>query len=84
MPAQLVQEQDVKIGGCGGAIDLKSAGYDEAPILVQAINVVGIKLIFVGRFKLAKFTTSLSVTNGRNRRSALRSTGKKIIWRAAR
>lgn len=35
---------DAEIGGFGGAIDLKAAGYDEAPILVQAIDGVGTKL----------------------------------------
>ncbi|KAF2668914.1 phosphoribosylformylglycinamidine cyclo-ligase-like protein [Microthyrium microscopicum] len=35
---------DAEIGGFGGALDLKAAGYDEAPILVQAIDGVGTKL----------------------------------------
>jgi len=35
---------DAEIGGFGGAIDLKAAGYDEAPVLVQAIDGVGTKL----------------------------------------
>jgi homoserine kinase len=35
---------DAEIGGFGGALDLRAAGYDEAPILVQAIDGVGTKL----------------------------------------
>ena len=35
---------DAEIGGFGGAVDLKAAGYDEAPVLVQAIDGVGTKL----------------------------------------
>jgi homoserine kinase len=35
---------DAEIGGFGGAIDLRAAGYDEAPIIVQAIDGVGTKL----------------------------------------
>jgi homoserine kinase len=35
---------DAEIGGFGGAIDLQAAGYDKAPILVQAIDGVGTKL----------------------------------------
>ena len=35
---------DAEIGGFGGAIDLEAAGYDRAPILVQAIDGVGTKL----------------------------------------
>jgi len=35
---------DAEIGGFGGAIDLKAAGYDEAPTLVAAIDGVGTKL----------------------------------------
>ncbi|KAH9822733.1 AIR synthase related protein, N-terminal domain [Teratosphaeria destructans] len=35
---------DAEIGGFGGALDLAAAGYDEAPILIQAIDGVGTKL----------------------------------------
>jgi homoserine kinase len=35
---------DAEIGGFGGALDLKAAGYDEPPILIQAIDGVGTKL----------------------------------------
>jgi homoserine kinase len=35
---------DAEIGGFGGALDLQAAGYDKAPILVQAIDGVGTKL----------------------------------------
>lgn len=35
---------DADIGGFGGALDLKAAGYDEAPILIQATDGVGTKL----------------------------------------
>jgi homoserine kinase len=35
---------DAEIGGFGGAIDLQAAGYDKAPIIVQAIDGVGTKL----------------------------------------
>ncbi|EME81781.1 uncharacterized protein MYCFIDRAFT_32735 [Pseudocercospora fijiensis CIRAD86] len=35
---------DAEIGGFGGALDLKAAGYDESPILIQAIDGVGTKL----------------------------------------
>jgi homoserine kinase len=35
---------DAEIGGFGGAIDLKAAGYDETPVIVQAIDGVGTKL----------------------------------------
>ncbi|WPH00782.1 phosphoribosylformylglycinamidine cyclo-ligase-like protein [Acrodontium crateriforme] len=35
---------DAEIGGFGGAIDLALAGYDETPIIVQAIDGIGTKL----------------------------------------
>lgn len=35
---------DAEIGGFGGAVDLKAAGYNEAPTLVAAIDGVGTKL----------------------------------------
>jgi homoserine kinase len=35
---------DAVIGGFGGAIDLQAAGYENAPIIVQAIDGVGTKL----------------------------------------
>ncbi|RMY52972.1 hypothetical protein D0863_14092 [Hortaea werneckii] len=35
---------DAEIGGFGGALDLKAAGYDEPPTLIQAIDGVGTKL----------------------------------------
>jgi homoserine kinase len=35
---------DAEIGGFGGTLDLQAAGYDKAPILVQAIDGVGTKL----------------------------------------
>lgn len=35
---------DAEIGGFGGALDLQAAGYDKAPVLVQAIDGVGTKL----------------------------------------
>lgn len=35
---------DASIGGFGGVIDLQAAGFDKAPILVQAIDGVGTKL----------------------------------------
>lgn len=35
---------DAEIGGFGGALDLKAAGYSEPPILIQAIDGVGTKL----------------------------------------
>jgi homoserine kinase len=48
---------DAEIGGFGGVIDLQAAGYDKAPLLVQAIDGVGTKL------KLA-FATKDSSTVG--------------------
>ena len=35
---------DAVIGGFGGALDLAAAGYDETPVIVQAIDGVGTKL----------------------------------------
>jgi homoserine kinase len=35
---------DAEIGGFGGALDLQAAGYNEPPILIQAIDGVGTKL----------------------------------------
>ncbi|KAF4548157.1 Homoserine kinase [Elsinoe fawcettii] len=35
---------DASIGGFGGALDLKAAGYTEPPIIVQAIDGIGTKL----------------------------------------
>ena len=35
---------DAEIGGFGGVLDLAAAGYDEPPLLVQAIDGIGTKL----------------------------------------
>lgn len=35
---------DAEIGGFGGPFDLQAAGYDEAPVLIQAMDGVGTKL----------------------------------------
>ncbi|KAF2226103.1 hypothetical protein BDZ85DRAFT_75778 [Elsinoe ampelina] len=35
---------DASIGGFGGALDLRAAGYEQSPILVQAIDGIGTKL----------------------------------------
>ena len=36
---------DAEIGGFGGALDLAAAGYSEPPILIQAIDGIGTKLM---------------------------------------
>ncbi|KAI5201493.1 phosphoribosylformylglycinamidine cyclo-ligase-like protein [Aureobasidium subglaciale] len=46
---------DAEIGGFGGALDLKAAGYDEAPIIIQAIDGIGTKLKVA--FAMDKFDT---------------------------
>jgi len=46
---------DAEIGGFGGALDLKAAGYDEAPIMIQAIDGIGTKLKVA--FAMDKFDT---------------------------
>jgi homoserine kinase len=46
---------DAEIGGFGGALDLQAAGYDEAPILIQAIDGIGTKLKVA--FAMDKFDT---------------------------
>ncbi|KAK5162636.1 hypothetical protein LTR04_003197 [Oleoguttula sp. CCFEE 6159] len=46
---------DAEIGGFGGALDLQAAGYDKAPILVQAIDGVGTKLKVA--FAMEKYDT---------------------------
>jgi homoserine kinase len=46
---------DAEIGGFGGALDLQAAGYDEAPIMIQAIDGIGTKLKVA--FAMDKFDT---------------------------
>ncbi|KAI5246560.1 phosphoribosylformylglycinamidine cyclo-ligase-like protein [Aureobasidium subglaciale] len=46
---------DAEIGGFGGALDLKAAGYDESPIIIQAIDGIGTKLKVA--FAMDKFDT---------------------------
>ncbi|THX98953.1 phosphoribosylformylglycinamidine cyclo-ligase-like protein [Aureobasidium pullulans] len=46
---------DAEIGGFGGALDLQAAGYDEAPIIIQAIDGIGTKLKVA--FAMDKFDT---------------------------
>ncbi|KAF2416131.1 phosphoribosylformylglycinamidine cyclo-ligase [Tothia fuscella] len=46
---------DAEIGGFGGAFDLQAAGYDKAPILIQAIDGVGTKLKIA--FEVGKYDT---------------------------
>ncbi|CAD0110113.1 unnamed protein product [Aureobasidium uvarum] len=46
---------DAEIGGFGGALDLQAAGYDEAPIMIQAIDGIGTKLKVA--FAMEKFDT---------------------------
>lgn len=36
---------DAEIGGFGGALDLAAAGYSEPPVLIQAIDGIGTKLM---------------------------------------
>ena len=44
-----------EIGGFGGALDLQAAGYDKAPILVQAIDGIGTKVKIA--FEMGKHDT---------------------------
>ena len=46
---------DAEIGGFGGALDLAAAGYDEPPMLIQAIDGVGTKLKIA--FAMEDFST---------------------------
>lgn len=46
---------DAVIGGFGGALDLAAAGYDEPPILIQAIDGIGTKLMIA--FAMQDFST---------------------------
>lgn len=46
---------DAEIGGFGGALDLQAAGYNEAPIMIQAIDGIGTKLKVA--FAMDKFDT---------------------------
>lgn len=46
---------DGKIGGFGGLLDLKAAGYDESPILVGAIDGIGTKVKIA--FEMGKHDT---------------------------
>lgn len=46
---------DAVIGGFGGALDLTAAGYEEPPILIQAIDGIGTKLMIA--FAMQDFST---------------------------
>jgi homoserine kinase len=46
---------DAEIGGFGGALDLQAAGYEEAPVIIQAIDGIGTKLKVA--FAMDKFDT---------------------------
>lgn len=46
---------DAEIGGFGGALDLAAAGYAEPPIVIQAIDGVGTKLMIA--FAMDDFST---------------------------
>ncbi|KAJ9642858.1 hypothetical protein H2199_004379 [Coniosporium tulheliwenetii] len=46
---------DCEIGGFGGVLDLKAAGYNEAPKIVQAIDGIGTKLKIA--FEMGKHDT---------------------------
>jgi homoserine kinase len=46
---------DAEIGGFGGLLNLKAAGYDEAPIIVAAIDGIGTKLNIA--FEMGKHDT---------------------------
>ncbi|KIW09307.1 phosphoribosylformylglycinamidine cyclo-ligase [Verruconis gallopava] len=46
---------DAVIGGFGGSFDLQAAGYDDTPVLIQAIDGVGTKLKIA--FAVGKYDT---------------------------